>query len=96
MVLDATFLNTQFYKVRIKVKRINIGKSVAPPSTPFEKGAFGSPSNTVVNFTNIYLSIYMDLHTHTHAHTHTHIYIYMYTRTQICIHIYIEDSLLEY
>ena len=34
MVLDATLLNTQHYKVRIKVKWNNPGKGVAPSPTP--------------------------------------------------------------
>ena len=34
MVLDATLLNTQHYKVRIKVKWSNPGKGVAPTLTP--------------------------------------------------------------
>ena len=46
MVLDATLLNTQHYKVRIEVKWSNPGKGVA-----IEKRAFGSPSTTVANFT---------------------------------------------
>ena len=35
MVLDATLLNTQHYKVRIKVKWSNPGKEVAPSPTPW-------------------------------------------------------------
>ena len=44
MVLDATLLNTQHYKVRIKVKWSNPGKGVVPSPTPwcssYRKGAF--------------------------------------------------------
>ena len=51
MVLDATWLNTQHYKVRIKGK----GKGVAPPFhlgvVVIEREALGSPSTTVTNFT---------------------------------------------
>ena len=47
MVLDATLLNTQHYKVRIKGKVEQPGKGVAPSPTPwcssYRKGAFGSP-----------------------------------------------------
>ena len=46
IVLDATLLNTQHYKVRIKVKWSNPGNGVA-----IEKGASGSPSIKVTNFT---------------------------------------------
>ena len=34
MVLDANLLNTQHYKVRIKVKWSNPGKGVVPSPTP--------------------------------------------------------------
>ena len=34
MVLDASLLNTQHYKVRIKGKWTNLGKRVGPSSTP--------------------------------------------------------------
>ena len=34
MVLDASLLNTQLYKVRIKDKCRNLGKGVAPSTTP--------------------------------------------------------------
>ena len=49
MVLDATLLKTQHYKVRIKVKWSNPGKSVVA----IEKGAFWSPSTMVANFTYV-------------------------------------------
>ena len=49
IVLDATLLNTLHYKVGIK------GKVERPPLrlsvVAIEKGAFGSPSTTVNNFT---------------------------------------------
>ena len=35
MVLDTSLLNTQWYKVRIKVKGSNPGKGVAPSPTPW-------------------------------------------------------------
>ena len=51
MVLAATLLNTQHYKVRIKVKWSNPGKRVAPSPhlgvVAIKKGAFGSPSTMV-------------------------------------------------
>ena len=43
MLLDAAFLNTKHYKVKIKS---NPGKGVVA----IEKGAFGSPSTKVVYF----------------------------------------------
>ena len=55
MVLDASLLNTQHYKVRIKGKvEQSRDRSNALPYlgvVAFEKGAFGSPSTTVANFT---------------------------------------------
>ena len=59
MVLDASLLNTQHYKVRIKGKWSNPGKGVASSTTTWplgvltiEKGAFGSPSTTVGQLTS--------------------------------------------
>ena len=54
MVLDASLLHTQHYKVRIKGK---LEQSMERSSAPLHlgivvigKGAFGSPSTTVANF----------------------------------------------
>ena len=47
IVIDATLLNTQHYKVRIKGKVENPRKGVVA----IAKGAFGLPSTTVSNFT---------------------------------------------
>ena len=55
MVLDATLLNTQHYKVRIKCK-VEYSRewgSALPQHVDvvaIEKGAFGSPSTKVANF----------------------------------------------
>ena len=59
MVLDATLLNTQRYKVRIKGKvEQSRERSSALPYTlvlvAIEKGAFRSPSTKVANFTFLY------------------------------------------
>ena len=55
MVLDASLLNTQHYKVRIKGKVKQSREGVAPSLhlgvVAIEKGAFGSPSTMVANFT---------------------------------------------
>ena len=55
MVLDASLLNTQHYKVRIKSKVEQSREGVAPPLhlgvVAIEKGAFGLPSTMVANFT---------------------------------------------
>ena len=53
MELDTTLLNTQHYKVRFKGKVEQWSRTL--PYTPgvvaIEKGAFGSPSTMVANFT---------------------------------------------
>ena len=54
MVLDTTLLNTQHYKLRIKGK-VDPSKDVVAT----EKGAFGSSSITIANFTYIYIYIYI-------------------------------------
>ena len=60
MVLDASLLNTQHYKVQIKGK---VEQSREWSSAPLhlgvvaiEKGAFQSPSTNVANYTFTYLS----------------------------------------
>ena len=62
MLLDASLLNTQHYNVMIKGK---VEQSRERISTfhlhlgvvAIEKGAFGSPSTTLANFTYIYIYI---------------------------------------
>ena len=55
MVLNASLLNIQHYKVRIKSKWNNPGKEVAPPlhldEVAIKKEAFGLPSTTVGQLT---------------------------------------------
>ena len=55
MVLDVSLLNTQNYKDGSRVTWSNPGKGVVPSPTPwcssYRKGAFGSPSTMVANFT---------------------------------------------
>ena len=57
MVLDATLLSFLHYMVRIKIKWSNPEKGVCPllhlGVVAIEKGAFGSPSTKVTNFTYI-------------------------------------------
>ena len=59
MVLDASLLNTQHYKVRIKGKVEQSREGVAPSLhigvVAIEKGAFGLPSTMVANFTYLYI-----------------------------------------
>ena len=63
VVLDTSLLNTQQYKVRIKVKveQSRERNSALPylSVVAIEKEAFWSPSTTVTNFTYIYLSTYL-------------------------------------
>ena len=56
MTLDATLLNNPYYKVRIKgkVEQSRETSSALPLSlgvVAIKKGAFGSPSTTIANFT---------------------------------------------
>ena len=50
MVLDTALLNTQHYKVRIKGK-VELRSQLHHGVIVIEKGAFGSPSTKVTNFT---------------------------------------------
>ena len=63
MELDTTLLNTQHYKVRFKGKVEQSWNGVAPPLhlgvVAIEKGAYGSPSTMVANFTYLYIYIYI-------------------------------------
>ena len=66
MELDTTLLNTQHYKVRFKGKVEQSREwSSAPPLhlsvVAIEKGAFGSPSTMVANFTYLLLKMYEHL-----------------------------------
>ena len=66
MVLDASLLNTQDYKVRIKGKvEPSREWSTCPPLhlgvVAIEKGAFGLPSTKVANFTYMVSSMYYHL-----------------------------------
>ena len=64
MVLGASLLNTQHYKERFKGKvEKSRERSSAIPSlgvVAIEKGAFGSPSIMVTNFTYLYIYIYRE------------------------------------
>ena len=66
MVLDAALLNTQHYKVRIKgkVEKYRERSSALPLHLHVvanEKGAFGTPSTTVANFTFFYIHMILYL-----------------------------------
>ena len=62
MVLDAALLSTQHYKLRIKGKVEQNRKEWCPPLqlgvVAIEKGAFGSPSTKVTNFTYLWQSYF--------------------------------------
>ena len=83
IVLDAALFNTQHYKVRIKgkVEQSREWSSALPLHlgvVAMEKGAFGSPSTKVANFT---YSLY--------SYIYTNIYVYRYICILIYIYIYI-------
>ena len=93
MVLYASLLNTQHYKVRIKGK---VEKSWERSSTPLylgvvaiEKGAFGSPSTKV---TNLYIKLKIIMKTKTKK-----IYLYKATDKQkYLLIIFIYDNRMFY
>ena len=55
-----------------------------------EKGAFGSPSTNVINFT-IYIYIYINvlMFIHVCIHNSIGIYIYIYICVRVCVYVYI-------
>ena len=57
MVLDSSLLNTQYYKVWTKgiVEQSRERSSALLGVVVIEKGAFGSPSTMVANFTLVYM-----------------------------------------
>ena len=72
MVIDASFLNIQHYKVRIKDKWSNPKKGVVPTAisrdSSYRKKPLGYPRLRSANLITYVLST---LYTHTHTHTHT-------------------------
>ena len=67
MVLDATFLSTQHYKLRIKGSGAIQGMDYCPPlllgGVAIEMGAFQSPLTKVANlYIYIYIYIYIDIY----------------------------------
>ena len=94
MILDASLLITQYYKVHIKGKWSNPMKGVAPLSTPqrssYWKGSLRVPLdyNRPTYLTYI-LYTYIYIYTHTRIHMYLDIiYIYIYTHTRI--HMYLD------
>ena len=68
LVLDITLLNTQHYKVRIKIKWSNPGKGVAPPTpwcSSYQKGSlrvtldYGRQLIYIYKYIYIYIYIYI-------------------------------------
>ena len=61
MVLDASLLNIQHYKVRIKGKVEQSRERISAPLhigvAAIEKGAFGLPSTMVANFTYLLFTL---------------------------------------
>ena len=72
MVLDASLLNTQHYKVWIKCKVEQI------QHLSIEKGAFWSPLTMVANFTFFFIDMYIFTDTHKYFITHVNSSIYIY------------------
>ena len=78
MVLDASLLNTQHYKVRIKGKVEQSRKGVAPSPTPWcSKLSKREPSGHPRLWSPTLLLLISSISRHHYTHTHTHIYIYV-------------------
>ena len=103
MVLDASLLNTQHYKVRIKGKVEQSREGVAPSPTHWcSSYRKGSLRVTLDYGRQLYFTIYsfsktvMYAHTHTHTYTHTqkqtHTHTHTHTHTYIHIYIYISEE----
>ena len=79
MVLDASLLNTQHYKVRIQGKVEQSREGVAPSPTPWcSSYRKGSLRVTLDYGRQLYLLIYLYIYIQTHPHPHTYIHIYIY------------------
>ena len=83
-----------------RVKWSNPGKgcpSLHLGVVAMEKGAFGSPSTTVANFTYIYVYMYMYIWVYIYKYVyiymciyiHIYVYIYLYIYMYMCLYIYI-------
>ena len=89
MVLDASLLNTHYYKVPIKGKYSNPGKGVVPSPTP--QWSKRKPSGRPQLWSAELLTyVYICMHTYKFIHTCTctYIYIYIYTNIHICVCTY--------
>ena len=98
MVLDASLLNTQHYKVRIKGKVEQSREGVAPSPTPWcSSYRKGSLRVTLDNGRQLYYYIYKYIYTrryiHINKYVHKLIYIYIYIYAHIYIHIYTHISI---
>ena len=102
MVLDATLLKTQYYKVRIMYE---LEQSQEPSSAfPYtcivaiEKRAFWSPSTKVANFTYFFYLLCRDFKeqsstwstkfSHTLNHIHKCIHVCIYVTQKTCTHMF--------
>ena len=62
MVLNATLLNTQYYKVRFKVKWSNPGKGVTPSPTPWCSSCRKVSPRVTLNYANFPFFIYIHIY----------------------------------
>ena len=102
MVLDASLLNTQHYKVRIKGKVEQSREGVAPSSTPwcssYRKGSLRVTLDygrqlyfyiCIRQCVYIYIYIYTDIYICIWSCQYIYIYIYIWICQSIYIYIYI-------
>ena len=88
MVLDASLLNTQHYKVWIKGKWSNPGKRVAPSQTPWFSSYWKGSLRVILDYGRqlLYKYIYMFLFIYIYVYMYVLIYTYIYV---LFIYIYI-------
>ena len=79
MVLDATLLNTQHYKLWIKGKVERSRQGVTPSPTPWCSSYWKGSLRVAFDYGHqlYFYFIYVYIYTHTHTHTHTHTFSYV-------------------
>ena len=102
MELDATLLNTQYYKVRIKgkVEQFKEWGSTHPYTScvvAIEKRNFGLSSTKVLILLYIYIYICVCVCIYIYVYICTHVYVYIctYVYVYICVYIYIYIYMFE-
>ena len=77
MVLDASLLNTQHYKVRIKGKVGQSREGVAPSPTPWCSSYRKGSLRVTLDYGRQLIKCILIVYTHTHTNIHTYIHMYL-------------------